>query len=117
MCVSSFKPIFELSSENLEYVIVKRGQLYTEQNILTLSSWVDLPRIVDIENLKATVTVSATFVGFFTEIVSLFYLMKLLEQNNFLMVYYFFTQGVCVAIIPCKKGSQYYLVHSHAQNT
>ena len=38
MCVSSFKPIFELSSENLEYVIVKRGQLYTEQNILTLSS-------------------------------------------------------------------------------
>ena len=29
----------------------------------------------------------------------------------------FFTQGVCVAIIPCKKGSQNYLVDSHARDT
>ena len=37
-CLSSFKPIFEWSSEDLEYVIVNGDQSYKEQNTLTLSS-------------------------------------------------------------------------------
>ena len=67
MCFSSFKPIFEWPSEDLEYVIVKGDQLYKEQNTLTLLSCVDLPRIVDIENVKVTVTFLANVFCFFTE--------------------------------------------------
>ena len=66
MCFSSFKPIFEWSSEEVEYVIVKGDQLYrTKQNILTLLSCVDLLRIVDIENVKVTVTFLANVFVFF----------------------------------------------------
>ena len=32
------------------------------------------------------------------------------------MVYYFF-HNICVTIILCKKGSQYYLADSHAEDT
>ena len=45
-------------------------------------SFIDLPRIVDIENVKVIVTFSL-------KNVSLSYLTKLLELNNFVMVYYF----------------------------
>ena len=65
VCFSFFRPIFEWSSEDLEYVIVKGDQLYKEQNTLTLLSCVDLPRIVDIENVKVTVTFLANILGVF----------------------------------------------------
>lgn len=42
VCFSSFKPIFEGPSEELELVIVKGDQLHTEQNTTTLS-FVDFP--------------------------------------------------------------------------
>ena len=66
-CFSSIKPIFEWSSEDLEYVIVKGDQLHKEQNILTLFSCVDLPRIVHIEHVKVTVAFLAKVFCFFNE--------------------------------------------------
>ena len=75
---SSFKPIFEWSSQDLGYVILKGDQLYKEQNTLILLPCVDLPRIVGIENVKVTVTFLANVFGFFTESFSLSYLIKLL---------------------------------------
>ena len=67
VCFSSFKPISEWSLEDLEYVIVKRDQLYKQQNALTLFSCVHLPRIVDIENVKVTGTFLENVFGFLTE--------------------------------------------------
>ena len=45
------------------------------------------------------------------------YLIKLLEQTNFLMVYCFLHKVYVFAIILCKIGPQYYLVDSHARDT
>ena len=67
MCFSSIKPILAWLSEDLEYVIVKGDKLYKKQNRLALSSCVDLPGIVDIENVKVTVTFLANMFGFLTE--------------------------------------------------
>ena len=64
---SSINPILEWLSEDLEYVIVKEDKLYKEQNRLALLPCIDLPRIVDIENVKVTVTSLANVFGFLTE--------------------------------------------------
>ena len=59
-----------ISSCKIYYIviyIVKRDQLYKEQNTLTLFSCVDLPRIVDIEKVEATVTFLTNVFDFFTE--------------------------------------------------
>ena len=62
-----FKPIFEWASEDLEYVAVKGDQLYKEQNTLALLPCFDLPRIVDITNVKVTVTFLENVFILFTE--------------------------------------------------
>ena len=67
VCFSSFKPILEWLSDDLEYVIIKGDRLYKEQNRLALLSCVDLPRITDIENVKVTMTFLANVFGFLTE--------------------------------------------------
>ena len=54
------------------------------------------------------------FLVFQLKIVSLRYLIKLLVQNFFDGLS-FFTQDVSVAIIPCKKESQYYLVDTEGK--
>ena len=96
VCFSLFKLVFEWLSEDLEYVIVKGDQLYKEQNTLTLFSCVDLPGIIDIENVNITVTfLENVFLFFLLKIVNLSYLIKLLEQNNFL-IYFYFLQKVSV---------------------
>ena len=79
--------------------------------------FVDLPRIVDIENLKVTVTFFENVFGFFTENCQLELFDKIARTEQFFDVLLFFTEGVCVAIIPCKTGSQYYLVDSYARDT
>ena len=56
------------------------------------------------------------FLVFQLKIVSLRYLIKLLVQNFFDGLL-FFTQDGSVAIIPCKKESQYYLVDLHVRDT
>lgn len=70
MCCSSFTPIFEWSSDDLEYVIVEGDQLYRtnkEHNTLTSLSCNDLVKIVNIENLKVIVTVFENDFWFLTE--------------------------------------------------
>ena len=107
VCFSLFKLVFEWLSEDLEYVIVKGDQLYKEQNTLTLFSCVDLLGIIDIENVNITVTfLENVFLFFLLKIVNLSYLIKLLEQNNFL-IYFYFLQKVSVLswylwILPCR---------------
>ena len=67
VCFSSIIPILEWLSEDLQYVIVKGGKLYKEQNRLALLSCADLPRIVDIKNVKFTMTFLPNVFGFLTE--------------------------------------------------
>ena len=112
---SSFKPIFGWSSKDLEYVIVNGDQLYKEHNTMALLSCVDLPRIVDIENVKVTMTFLENVFGSFTENCQLELFEKITRTEQFLHGLSFFTQSVCIAIIPCKNGSQYYLVDLHAR--
>ena len=67
VCFSSIKPILEWLSEGLGYVIAKWDKLYKEQNKLALLSCVDLPRIVDVENVKVMVTFLPNVFGFLSE--------------------------------------------------
>ena len=71
-------------------------------------SCVDLPRIVDIENVKVTVTFLANVFGFLTENCQLELFDKITRTEQSFDGLLFFTQDVCVAIIPCKAdgGSQ-----------
>ena len=64
--------------------------------VCTVCVFFNLSGIVDIENVQVTVTFLANvFVFFSLKIVSLSYLIKLLKQNSFLMVYYFCTRYIC----------------------
>ena len=70
MCFSSFTPFFEWSSEDLEYVIVEGDQVYRtnkEHNALASLLCIDLPKIVNIENLKVIVTFLENVFWFLTE--------------------------------------------------
>ena len=117
---SSIEPIFEQLSEDLENVIVKENKLYREQNRLTLLSCFDLPRIVDIENVKVMMTFLTKVFGFLPENCQLELFDEITRTEQSFDRLLVFTQGVCVAIIPGKEGygsqSQYYLVDSHARD-
>ena len=102
-CFSSFKSIFDWSSEDIECVIVKHDQLYKEQNTLTLLSCVDLTRIVYIENGKVTVAVLANVFGFFTENFQLEIFHKITQTEEIFDGLLFFTQGVCVVLGVCNR--------------
>ena len=79
-------------------------------------SFVDLPRIVNIENVKVTVPFLTNAFVFLLKIVSLSYLINY-STEQFFNGLLFFSQYICVTIILCKKGSQYYLADSHAEDT
>ena len=80
--------------------------------------FVDLPKIIDFENVKTTMTfLTNVFVLFFTENCQLELFDKITRTEQFFDALLFFTQGACVAIIPCRKGPQHYLVDSHARDT
>ena len=117
-CFSSFKPIFEWSSEDLEYGIVKEDQWYKNQNTLTLLSYPDLPRIVDLKMWKLEWHFWKMFflMFFLLKIVSFSFLKKLLKQINFLMVY-FLHEVYLLPLIPCNTWPQNYIVDSPAHNT
>ena len=59
-------------------------------------------------------TFLANFFAFFTENCQPELFDKIIQIEQCFDSLLFFTQAVCVAIIPCKKGSQYSLVDSHA---
>ena len=100
MCFSLFKLIFEWLSEDLEYVIVKGDQLYKEQNTLTLFSCVDLPGIIDIENVNITVTfLENVFLFFFTENCQLELFDKITRTEQFFEIFLFFIKGFYVVMI------------------
>ena len=80
-------------------------------------SRVDLPGIVNIENVKVTVTFLENVFGLFTENCQLELFDKITRTNKLFNGLLFFKQDVCVAIISCKTGSQYYLVDSQARDT
>ena len=75
-------------------------------------SFIDLPRIVDIENVKVIVTFLANvffffFFFFFTEKCQLELFDKITRTEQFCDGLLFFAQGVCFSIIQCKTGSQW----------
>ena len=80
-------------------------------------SYVSLSGIVDIENVKITVKFLSNIFGFLIGNCQLELFDKTTRTDQVFDVLLFFTQGVYVSIIPCKKGSQYYLVDSYAQDT
>ena len=80
-------------------------------------SYVSLSGIVDIENVKITVKFLANIFGFLTGNCQLELFDKTTRTDQVFDVLLFFTQGVYVSIIPCKKRSQYYLADSYAQDT
>ena len=67
---------------------------------MTLLSYVDLRRIVDIENAKVTVTFLANVFGFLTENCQLKLFDKNIPTDQFFDGLLFFIQGLYVAIIP-----------------
>ena len=69
-------------------------------------SFIDLPRIVDIENVKVIVIFLAN-VFFFTEKCQLELFDKITRTEQFCDGLLFFTQGACFSIIQCKTGSQW----------
>ena len=71
---------------------------------MTLLLSVDLLRIADIENVKLTVKFLANVFGFCTESCQLELFDKITQRKQFFDGLLFFTQGVCVVIISCKKG-------------
>ena len=101
-------------------VIVRVNKLSKKQNRLALLSCVDLIRIVDIENLKIKVIFLANMFGFLTKNCQLELFNKITRTEQSFDGLLFFTQGVCVVIIPgnADGGSQpqYYLADSPDQD-
>ena len=67
--------------------------------------------------MKVTVTFLANGFRFFIENCQFEVFGKITRTEQFFHGLLLFTQGVCVAIIPCKKRPQYYLEDSHARDT
>ena len=84
---------------------------------MTLLSCVDLPGIVDIEMWKLLWHFWQMFLFFFSENFQLELFDKITWTEQIFDGLSFFTHGVYVAIIPCKKGSRNYLVDSYARDT